>query len=98
MSSFRAFRPRIQQWVTQGSLLLALAVSGIAGPARVANAQNPPPPGQIEMIQNDKANRTPQERKLDSQLLFLSRETAGRSAVQGVPSVQSRVARQTDGR
>ena len=98
MSSSRAVRNRIHQWVTQGSLLLALAVSSIAGPARIANAQTPPPPGQIEMIQTDKANRTPQERKLDSQLLFLSRETAGRSAVQGVPSLQSRVTRQADGR
>ncbi len=65
-----------------------------------AFAQNitPAVSGQINAIQTEKASRTVEQRKLDSQLLYLSREVAGQSAVAGVPTLQSRVERQADGR
>lgn len=53
---------------------------------------------EITALQGEKSNRTPEERKLDSQLLFLSRETAGRPAVAGAPTLRSRVKREADGR
>ena len=45
MSRFRAVRHRIHQWVTRGSLLLALDISSLAGPARLTNAQGTSPNG-----------------------------------------------------
>lgn len=78
-------------------LVLLGIVAGMALP-RESLAQDPTPPPEIKAIQDDKANRTPDERKLDSQLLFLARETVGRRPVAGAPNIQSRVKREADGR
>lgn len=53
---------------------------------------------QFAAIQAEKAARTPAERKLHSGLLYLSRETAGRLAVAGMPHLTSHVSREGDGR
>ena len=45
---------------------------------------------QISAIQGEKAARTPTQRKVDSQLLYLSREKAGQLAVEGAPALKSR--------
>jgi hypothetical protein len=71
--------------------LASLVIPGIS------LAQGPLPP-EMRAVQDEKARRTPEERKLDTQLLFLSRESAGRRAVEGAPSLKSRVEREADGR
>jgi subtilisin family serine protease len=58
----------------------------------------PPVSDQISAIQTEKAARTLQERKLSSQLLFLSRESSGKRAVEGAAGLRSRVVREADGR
>lgn len=80
--------------VTRLSLVATLAIAGSA----FAQNLTPAVSVQINAIQAEKSSRTPAERKLDSQLLYLSREVAGQNAVAGVPTLQSRVERQADGR
>ncbi len=75
------------------SLVLALA-SAIAF-SNAALGQNVAQ--QLSAIIAEKSNRTPAERKLDSQLLYLSRESVGQAAVSGAPGVESRVAIEDDG-
>ncbi len=53
---------------------------------------------QMKAIQMEKASRSPVQRKLRSQLHYLSVEAAGKSAVQGVPEFKSRVKLLQDGR
>lgn len=52
----------------------------------------------MDAIHAEKTQRTPVERKLVSQLLYLSREQAGLSAVEGAKDIKSRVHREADGR
>lgn len=52
---------------------------------------------QFEAIRQEKANRTPAELKIESRLLQLAREAAGKPAVEGVPSLHSRVDRKANG-
>ncbi|MEZ5324384.1 MAG: S8 family serine peptidase [Verrucomicrobiales bacterium] len=53
---------------------------------------------QIRTIQEEKAARTPAERKLSSQLLYLCREATGRQAVTKLPRLKSRAHCESDGR
>ncbi|MEZ6016094.1 MAG: S8 family serine peptidase [Planctomycetota bacterium] len=53
---------------------------------------------QIEAIHQEKHARTPAEQKLESNLLYLARESTGRRAVDGAPSIVSRIAAEPDGR
>ncbi|YCM46682.1 hypothetical protein V2O64_11690 [Verrucomicrobiaceae bacterium 227] len=79
-------------------IILALAsaalLAGTAHAQETSTVVNP----QINAIQAEKAARTPTQRKLDSQLLYLSRETAGLLAVVGAPDLESRVPLESDGR
>ena len=53
---------------------------------------------QLEALYAEKHARTPVERKLETNLLYLARETAGKLAVSGTPSVRSRLSPEHDGR
>jgi hypothetical protein len=73
----------------------------LCGPSVALAAVTPPAPGvssQIAAIEQEKAARTPLERKLDSSLHYLVRETAGLKAVDGAPQMTSRVKLEADGR
>ena len=53
---------------------------------------------QIDAIHQEKHARTPSEQKLESNLLYLARESMGLRAVEGVPSIGSRITPERDGR
>ena len=80
-----------------GSVLSFVTAVAITGSAYAQNI-SPSVSGQINAIQTEKVARTPEQRKLDSQLLYLLREVTGQSAVAGVPTLKARVERETDGR
>ena len=52
----------------------------------------------LDAIGLEKVSRSATEQKLDSQLLYLTREIDGKLAVDGVPTLVSRVSREADGR
>ena len=70
----------------------------ITGSAFAQSNLSPAVSGQINAIQTEKAARTPAENKIQSKLLYLSRETAGQLAVAGAPDLKSRVTLEADGR
>ncbi len=78
-------------------LALTTVLTSIASGQSVT-ASSSVPASQMKAIASEKTARTPAQRKLDSALLYLSREAAGQPAVTGVPSLKSRVERQPDGR
>ena len=53
---------------------------------------------QIAALLSDKANRTPTERKIDSQLIFELRMSRGQAAAQGVPALETDVPYTADDR
>ncbi|QDV05790.1 Alkaline elastase YaB precursor [Planctomycetes bacterium Poly30] len=53
---------------------------------------------QINAVQAEKRARTAFEQKLETSLLYLARESAGQLAVEGVPSMRSRLTPEEDGR
>ncbi len=53
---------------------------------------------EIKAIASEKAGRSAAERKLQSSLVYLIREAAGKEAVAGAPKLKSRVKRAADGR
>jgi hypothetical protein len=75
------------------SVSMALALTGTV----MAQDLTPEAEAQIVAIQSEKASRTPTQKKLDSQLNYLSREVTGSRAVAAVPALQSRVKREIDG-
>jgi subtilisin-like proprotein convertase family protein len=84
-----------------GLLAVTTAVGGIAAPT---GAQHPPAPAvpdgvaaQIAAIEADKADRTPAERKVDSNLLYAAAEEAHGTAVEGAPDLESGVDVEADG-
>ncbi len=72
--------------------LLALAATAFA------EEFSPAVTAQMSAVQAEKAARTPVERKLGSQLHYLTREMAGQRAVEGAPKLRSRVELEKDGR
>lgn len=74
---------------------MAIAASSVLVPASAAAASDPPAvpslPAQAAAIAAEKANRTPSERKLESNLLYAVREQAGRPAVAGAPALRSQL-------
>lgn len=83
-----------------GLALLAMATSlAVAHPAGAQQAPDPTPSEpaavseevaeQIAAIQADKADRTPTERKIDSNLLYAVAEDDGGPAVEGAPGLES---------
>ncbi len=70
-------------------IIAAIFIHQVAGAQTVVQ--------QLNTIIAEKASRTPAERKIDSQLLYLARERAGQAAVSGVPGLRSRVAVASDG-
>ena len=81
-------------------LALLLAACGLLAPGRSLAQSNlsPAVSAQINAIQAEKTARTPAENKLESKLLYLSREVAGQPAVAGAPDLKSRVSLEADGR
>lgn len=77
---------------------LALLAGIVLAAPLPAEEISPEVSAQIDAIHKEKARRTPLERKLTSRLLYLSREAAGRSAVEGAREVKSRVQLEPDGR
>ena len=65
-----------------------------------ASAQDLLPQAQADLtaIRAEKTQRTPEQRKLASQLLYLDRETTGLAAVAGAKEMKSRVQLEPDGR
>lgn len=89
-------------------LLVATALGGLTVPAAAQVAPDPAPPTptdeisasvaeQIEAIVDDKADRTPAERKVASDLLYAAAEADGGPAVAGAPDLESK-AEVDDGR
>ncbi|MEO5915446.1 MAG: S8 family serine peptidase [Luteolibacter sp.] len=78
-------------------VITLLASIGAVSPVR-GEEFSPEAGAQMAAIRAEKAKRTPVQRKLASQLLYLSREAAGTDAVAGAKDVKSRVQLETDGR
>lgn len=74
---------------------IALAATGVVVPTSGAAASDPPAlpsvSAQSAAIAAEKANRTPAERKVESNLLYAVREQAGRPAVPGAPALRSQL-------
>ena len=65
----------------------------LAAPTIAAHSQD-----QIEALQREKAARSPSQRKLDSQLLYLGKQERGEPIARGVTHQRSGLRRHTDGR
>lgn len=71
-----------------------VALTGTA----VAQPLSPQALSQINAISAEKAGRSPAQKKLQSSLVHLIREAAGKKAVAGAPALKSHVQRDADGR
>jgi subtilisin family serine protease len=76
------------------ALCTVMASSGLAAAEEMSATAK----AQITAIQSEKAARTPAQAKLDSRLLYLTREAKGLPAVAGAPEMKSRVALDQHGR
>ncbi len=66
--------------------------------AAIAQPLSPKALGEINAISAEKAGRSTSQKKLQSSLIYLIREAAGKKAVTGAPAIKSRVKREADGR
>ncbi len=84
-------------WRTMGAIFFALMVSWVSTP--LAHAQmGPSLQQQIAAIHKERQTRTPDQKKIHSQLLFAARQAAGAEVVAGVPKLRSRARAEADGR
>jgi len=90
-------RPSEPNTAMKFTLSIALGLTCTLGDA-VAQELSRAVRAQLESLQQEKQARSPVEQKLESNLLFLVRETAGLPAVPGVPSLRSRLQPEDDGR
>ncbi len=82
---------RSQALYVVATVVLAIALATIAGASRVAAQQaeglEPEALAQIAALANEKAARTPAERKLDSQVLYASRMAQGEAIAAGIQTL-----------
>ena len=82
----------------KSALALTILVAFLGGSRTSAQVFSPEAIADLTAIRTEKSQRTPVQRKLASQLLYLSRESAGFSAVAGARELKSRVRLERDGR